>query len=294
MNINNACILEDRGILFIDGADSKDFLQNIVTNDINKVNENKSCFASLLTPQGKFLFDFIVIKHKKGYFIDCEKTQIDELFQQLSLYKLRSNVQILNLSNEFVVAALSHEKFISIGGSKDELGFTLKYEKDPLLLDPRNKELGARLVINLEKLNLSLKKLELESTSQDEYYNLSFNLGIVQKNTDSLKNKLFGIECNFEELNAIDFKKGCYVGQENTSRIKLKNKLTKRLFPIKIIEGSINEGDLIFNEDSEVGKVLIGKKYPFALIKITSEKFNFNSTFKINDAKVKIIKPNWL
>jgi len=294
MNINNACILEDRGILFIDGADSKDFLQNIITNDINKVNENKSCFASLLTPQGKFLFDFIVIKHKKGYFIDCEKTQIDELFKQLSLYKLRSNVQILNLSNEFVVAALSHEKFISIGGSKDELGFTLKYEEDPVLLDPRNKELGARLVINLEKLNVSLKKLKLKPASQDEYYDLSFKLGIVQKNTDKLKNKLFGIECNFEELNAIDFKKGCYVGQENTSRIKLKNKLTKRLFPIKIVEGNINEGDLIVNKDSEIGKVLIGKKYPFALIKITSDKFDFNSTFKINDAKVKIIKPNWL
>ena len=294
MNINNACILEDRGILFIDGADSKDFLQNIVTNDINKVNENKSCFASLLTPQGKFLFDFIVIKHKKGYFIDCEKTQIDELFKQLSLYKLRSNVQILNLSNEFVVAALSHEKFISIEGSKDELGFTLKHEEDPILLDPRNKDLGARLVINLEKLNLSLKKLELESASQDEYYNLSFNLGIVQKNTDRLKNKLFGIECNFEELNAIDFKKGCYVGQENTSRIKLKNKLTKRLLPIKIVEGKINEGDSIVNEDSEIGKVLIGKNYPFAVIKYNSDKFDFNSTFKINDAKIKIIKPNWL
>ncbi len=294
MNINNACILEDRGILFIDGTDAKDFLQNIITNDINKVSETKSCFASLLTPQGKFLFDFIVIKHKKGYFIDSEKTQIDELYKQLSLYKLRSNVQILNLSNEFVVAALSHEKYISIEGSKDELGFTLKYEEDPILLDPRNKRLGARLIINLEKLNLSLRKLGLKSINKDEYYNLSFDLGIVQKNTDKLRNKLFGIECNFEELNAIDFKKGCYVGQENTSRIKLKNKLTKRLFPLKIVEGNISEGDLILNEDSEVGKVLIGKKYPFALIKITSDKFDFNSTFKINDGKVKIIKPNWL
>ena len=294
MNINNACILEDRGILFIDGADSKDFLQNIVTNDINKVNENKSCFASLLTPQGKFLFDFIVIKHKKGYFIDCEKTQIDELFKQLSLYKLRSNLQILNLSNEFVVAALSHEKFISIEGSKDELGFTLKHEEDPILLDPRNKNLGARLVINLEKLNLSLKKLELQSFSQDEYYNLSFDLGIAQKNTDKLKNKLFGIECNFEELNAIDFKKGCYVGQENTSRIKLKNKLNKRLFPIKIVEGTVDEGDSIISQDTEIGKVLISKNYPFAIIKYTSDKFDFNSIFKIKNAKVKIIKPNWI
>jgi len=294
MNINSACILEDRGVLFIDGADAKDFLQNIITNDINKVSDNKSCFASLLTPQGKFLFDFIVLKHKKGYFIDCEKTQIDELFKQLSLYKLRSNVQILNLSNEFVVVALSQEKFVSIGGKKDELGFTLKYGEDSILLDPRNKNLGARLIINLEKLNLSLKKLELKSTSQDEYYNLSFELGIVQKNTDKLKNKLFGIECNFEELNAIDFKKGCYVGQENTSRIKLKNKLTKRLLPIKIIKGTINEGDSILNNDSEIGKVLISKKYPFALIKYTPDKFDFGLIFNIHNAEIKIIKPNWL
>ena len=294
MKINNACILEDRGILFIDGFDAKDFLQNIITNDINKVTESRSCFASLLTPQGKFLFDFMVIKHKEGYFIDCEKTQIDELFKQLSLYKIRSNVQILNLSNEFVVIALSYEKFISIDGSKEELGSTLKYGEDPILLDPRNKKLGARLIINLEKLNSSIKKLELKSTDQDEYYNLSFQLGIAQKNTDKLKNKLFGIECNFEELNAIDFKKGCYVGQENTARIKLKNKLNKRLFPIKIIEGKINEGDSIITEESEIGKVLISENYPFALIKYTSDKFDFNSTFKINNAKIKIIKPNWL
>ena len=294
MNINSACILEDRGVLFIDGTDAKDFLQNIITNDINKVSDKKSCFASLLTPQGKFLFDFIILKHKKGYFIDCEKTQIDELFKQLSLYKLRSNVQILNLSNEFVIVALSHKKFVSIGGKENELGFTLKYGEDSILLDPRNKNLGARLIINLEKLNLSLKKLELKSTSQDEYYNLSFDLGIVQKNTDKLKNKLFGIECNFEELNAIDFKKGCYVGQENTSRIKLKNKLTKRLLPIKIIKGTINEGDSILNKDSEIGKVLISKKYPFALIKYTPDKFDFGLIFNIHNAEIKIIKPNWL
>ena len=294
MNINSACILEDRGILFIDGVDAKDFLQNIITNDINKVSEHNSCFASLLNPQGKFLFEFLVIQHKKGYFIDCEKNQINELFKQLSLYKLRSSVQILNLSNEFVVAALSYEKFKSMEGSKDLLGFTLKYREDPILLDPRNKKLGARLVINLEKLNLSLKKLDLKTTKHEEYYNLSFNLGIAQQNTDKLKNKIFGIECNFDELNAIDFKKGCYIGQENTSRIKLKNKLTKRLLPIKVIEGDISAGQSIFIEKTEIGKVLIDKNYPFAVIKYTSEKFNFNLIFKINNATIRIIKPKWL
>ena len=121
MNNENIYTLDDRGIIYICGDDTSDFLQNIITNDIYKVTDNKSCFASLLTPQGKYLFDFIIIKHKKGYFLDCEKLQIDDLFKQLSLYKLRSNIKILNLSNEFIVAALSLEKFISMDGSKDEL-----------------------------------------------------------------------------------------------------------------------------------------------------------------------------
>ena len=296
MNINSAYILEDRGILFVDGADAKDFLQNIITNDINKVSDAKSCFASLLTPQGKFLFDFLVIKHKKGYFLDCEKIQIDELFKQLSLYKLRSNIQILNLSNEFVIAALSYEKFKSLKSSEDELGFTIRYEEDPILLDPRNKKLGARLVINLEKLYLSLKKLDLKSSKLEEYYNLSFDLGILQNNTNKLKDKIFGIECNFEELNAINFKKGCYVGQENTSRIKLRNKLRRRILPVKKIVGEISENDIIKYKGSEIGKVIISTPYSFALVKVVEPDLNeFTNTELIcGKSKVKILKPEWI
>ena len=296
MNINSACILEDRGILFVDGEDAKDFLQNIITNDINKVNDANSCFASLLTPQGKFLFDFLVIKHKKGYFIDCEKIQINDLFKQLSLYKLRSNVQILNLSNEFAVVALSYEEFNSIKSSKDELGFTIKYEEDPILLDPRNKMLGARLIINLEKLYLSLKKLDLKSVKPEEYYNLSFDLGIPQQNTNKLKDKIFGIECNFEELNAIDFKKGCYVGQENTSRIKLRNKLRRRILPVKKISGEISENDVITYKNNQIGKIIIDKPYPFALVKVVEPdvKEFANTELICGKSKIKIFKPEWI
>ena len=142
------------------------------------------------------------------------------LYKQLSIYKLRSNVEILNLSNEFVVAAFSHEKFLTFEDAQDISGFTLKYREDPIFLDPRNKKLGARLIINLEKLYLTLKKLDLKSDKIDNYYSKSHRLGIVPKDLNKLQNKLFGIECNYEELNGIDFKKGCYVGQENTARIK--------------------------------------------------------------------------
>ena len=161
MNIKNVYILEDRAILYINGEDSKDFLQNLISNDINKVSDNNSCFTSLLTAQGKFLYEFIIIKHKSGFIIDCEKSQLDGLFKQLALYKLRSKVEILNLSNEFVVAAFSYKKFLTFDKTKDKPGFTLKYREDPIFLDPRKKELGARIIINLEKLYLSLKKLDL-------------------------------------------------------------------------------------------------------------------------------------
>ena len=247
-----------------------------------------------MSPQGKFLYEFIIIKHKSGYLIDCEKSQADGLFKQLSIYKLRSNVEILNLSNEFVVAAFSNKKFLTFNAAQDTPGFTLKYREDPIFLDPRNKKLGARLIINLEKLYLSLKKLELKDTKVNEYYKLSHELGIAQKEMNKLQNKLFGIECNFEELNGIDFKKGCYVGQENTARIKLKNKLSKRLFPINLLSGKLNEGESIYANEIEIGKVLIDNDYPFALIKYLDKNFDEKMSFKTKEAKFNIKKPNWI
>ena len=294
MNIKNVYILDDRAILYINGEDTKEFLQNLISNDINKVNEEMSCFTSLLTPQGKFLYEFIIVKHKSGYLLDCEKTQAEGLFRQLTLYKLRSKVEILNLSNEFVVAGFSHEKFLTFDEAKDQSGFTIKYREDPIFLDPRNKQLGARLIINLEKLYLSLKKLDLHNADLKEYYSLSHSLGIVPKDLNKLQDKLFGIECNFEELNGIDFKKGCYVGQENTARIKLKNKLSKRLFPINVLNGKLRVGESIYNNEIEIGKVLIDNDYPFALIKYLNENFDEKANFKTKEASISINKPDWI
>jgi hypothetical protein len=293
MKKNNVYILEDRGLLYINGEDVKEFLQNIITNNIDIVSENNSCFAGLLSPQGKYLYDFLVIKHKSGYFLDCEKKIIDDLYKQLNLYKIRSKVEILNLSNEFVVAALHKKKFLEIEGSKDQLGYTIKYREDNVFLDPRNTKLGARLIINLEKLYLSLKKLNLKTSNVEEYYNLSHDLGIPQIDTKNLQNKLFGIECNFEELNGIDFKKGCYVGQENTARIKHKDKLNKRILPLTLLEGNLEHEVLKIN-NNEIGKVLIKNKNPFALVKFKEKEFEFNKELKCENAKVLFKKPQWL
>ncbi len=192
------------------------------------------------------------------------------------------------------MAAFSNEKFLTFDEAKDQPGYTIKYREDPIFLDPRNKGLGARLIINLEKLYLSLKKLDLHDANLKEYYSLSHKLGIVPKDLNKLKDKLFGIECNFEELNGIDFKKGCYVGQENTARIKLKNKLSKRLFPINIISGKLHEGESIYNNEIVIGKVLIDNDYPFALIKYLNENFDEKANFKTKEASININKPDWI
>ena len=141
---------------------------------------------------------------------------------------------------------------------------------------------------------MSLKKLDLHDSKLEEYYSFSHKLGIVPKDLNKLQNKLFGIECNYEELNGIDFKKGCYVGQENTARIKLKNKLSKRLLPINVVNGELTEGESIYYNENEIGKVLIDKEYPFALIKYLDENYNGKSNFNTKEASIKIEKPDWI
>ena len=287
-------VLKDRGVVFITGEDAKIFLQNIITNDINKVSNNYSCFSSLLTPQGKYLFDFIIVKHKNGYFLDCEFNQVEDLLKRLNIYKLNSKIEILNLSNEFQIGVISNEKFLTLDNSRNEEGYTITFRNDPFFVDPRNKELGARVIVNLEKLYMSVKKLDLKLGDPKKYYHLSHRLGIPQINTKNLQEKIFGLECNFEELNAMDFKKGCYVGQENTARMKLKNKLRKKLFPIETKE-DVESGSEISFEQKNIGKVLIGGKYPFALIKFEDIGKDFTGKeLNCGDLKIKLIKPIWL
>ena len=292
MNIENIYILEDRGIIYINGDENFNYLQNIISNDLNKVSDSQSCFSYLLTPQGKYLFEFIIIKHKNGYFLDCPKYQVENLYKQLSLYKLRSKVEINNLSNEFVVAALSKDKFSEFNNNNDA-GMTIKFREDPVILDPRCIDLGARIVINLEKLYLSAKKLNLKISNIDEYYKLSHSLGIPNSDTANFQNKIFSLETNSEELNAIDFKKGCFVGQENTARMKLKEKISRRVYPIEIIDGNINLDEIIKINNVEIGKIVNNSKFPFGLFKFKDPNFKIEKVLETNQARIIVKKPFW-
>ena len=267
MKKDQVVILEKRGVILVSGEDAKDFLQNIITNDINKVSNKNSVFSALLTPQGKYLNEFFIIQNNKGYLLDCSENSTSELIKDLSKYKLRSKVEIEDFSSEFVIGVINNLKFKELQEELKSNENTITYRDTPIFLDPRNKELGARIISNLEKLYLTIKKLSLNIIDKNEYYSLAHKLGVPEKGLINLKDQLFGLEANFELFQAIDFKKGCFVGQENTARMKLKNKLRRRLLPISSSQ-KLNIGDEITFNDIKIGKILIDKPFPFGLIKV--------------------------
>ncbi len=290
MEKDQIIILEDRGVIFVTGEDAKEYLQNIITNDIAKVDQNNTIHTALFSPQGKYLYEFFIIYADGGYLLDCDNEARESLISVLSKYILRSNVKLRDLSSSYVIGILNVKKFNEIQSENNKSINTIIYRESPFFIDPRKKELGARVLSSLEKLHLTIKRLNLKIIDSSRYYSLAHNLGIPGKGLINLKEQLFGLEANFDELNTIDFKKGCYVGQENTARMKLKNKLRRRLLAVKI-DREIQVGDdLTFNE-KKVGKILIDNPYPFALIKLFDPDF---SEFKDKElscgkAKVKII-----
>ena len=209
---------------------------------------------------------------------------------------MRSKVDLIDISEQYVAAVISSEKFKEITNFNLSRGLTTDYQDDVIYIDPRNEKLGAKIISKLKNIYLTIKKLNLKTADKNKYYDRSFNLGIPQINLDKLKDKVFGIENNLNELNGIDFKKGCYIGQENTSRIKLRNKLRRRILPIQKIAGEILENDIIKYKNNEIGKIMINKPYSFALIKVADpdlEEF-VNSELECGKSKVKILKPEFL
>lgn len=304
MEINETTVLDDRGFVKINGDEAKSFLQNIVTNDIEKITDSLTLFSSIFTPQGKYLYEFFILKFEDGYLLECEKKVTSEIIKIFNFYKLRAKVNLIDVSKKYTNIIISLEKFKEITKTQHmedstlscEEGSTLSCENERIYVDPRSKNLGAKIITKIENIENIIKKLDLKKIDKKNYYEKSFALGIPQLNLAKLKDKIFGIENNLDELNGIDFKKGCYIGQENTSRIKLRNKLRRRILPIKKVSGQISANDIIKYKDSEVGKIMIDKPYSFALIKVVDPDLKefANIELMCGNSKVKILKPEWI
>ena len=289
----NKAYVTVKGFISIKGEDSIDFIQNIISNNIKNVTDNNCIFSSLLTPQGKFLFEFIILKIKNNFLIECNDELIKELSNKLLNYKLRSKVEI-KIEDNLISIDIPFIKFKNLNINKLNV---INYKNYIIFEDPRIKNTLARAIIEKSKIKEFLSDLDIKLS--DEKYLLEkklFNLGIPSKDIIKLQNEIFSLEANFLELNGIDQKKGCYIGQENTARMYLKNKVNKRLFALQIINGKVQKGQKITLENEEIGKVLIDDLFPFALIKINKDNKNLiiNKELKTNTAFVKINVPNWM
>ena len=289
MEKDQIIILKDRGLISISGDDSKEFLQNIITNDIEKVKVDRSIFSGIFSPQGKYMYEFFIIYRKGGYLLDCDSSATKNLISHLAMYKLGSKIKINDVSSNFVIGILNFDKFKE---SFDEGKYkTIIYRDSPIFLDPRESKLGARILSPIDKLYLTIKKLNLKLIDSKIYFKNAYLLGVPEKGLEHLKDQLFGLEANFEKLNAIDFKKGCYIGQENTARMKLKNKVRKKLLPL-ISEEILNIGDDLLFNNNKIGKVLIDRPFPFGLIKIFDPDLKSleNAELVAGEKKCKILK----
>ncbi len=238
--------------LEISGQDSVPFIQNLITNDINKCKENNFVYSCLLTPQGKFFADFFIFKNKEKYFFEVNDIFYENFLNKLNMYKLRSNINIEENK-------LFHS-FIIFG----ELEINNHYEI--LNLDPRNSNIGKKLIQYDPLIKFNEKIIEID---EKKYHEILIKNKVPYSPFDLQENKSLLLENNFDNINAISWNKGCFVGQEITARMKYRALLKKQLYALELISGKINIGDKIIEKGVVLGEVISkANQYIFCILKI--------------------------
>jgi folate-binding protein YgfZ len=232
-----------RGVLEIRGEDKTTFLQGLITNDINEVTPTQAIYATLLTPQGRFLYDFFISEREGSYFLETDSERLDALIKKLNLYKLRSQVTLIPRSDLKVYALWGDNLSLSLGLAEER-----GKAHQNVYMDPRLVELGARV-----QGEIPIK--DFRGVPLEDYVRHRLKLGVPEGGEDLIPEKSIPLESGLDELHAISWTKGCYMGQELTARTKYRGLVRKRLFPV-IIEGdSPSFGAEIFKNDIPVGEM---------------------------------------
>ncbi len=216
-------LLPDRVVCRIGGAERQDFLQNLLTNNLDRVSPAQAGYTLLQTPQGKYLFDFFIVEQNDHYLLDCDRDAAPHLLKRLMFYKLRADVSLESLGEEWAVGAVWDS------ASAGEPGAAASFQDGVLFSDPRLAALGQRFLVPTGSAEAGLA-LGTSSTPQ-EYETHRIASG-VPGSPDLVADKTFPMEANLDLLNAIDFQKGCFVGQEVTSRTHRKGQVRKRVVTV--------------------------------------------------------------
>lgn len=273
--------LPHRGVLEIQGEDKTPFLQGLISNDIHKVTPEHAIYATMLTPQGRFLYDFFIMEKDGSYFLDGEASRLADLVKKLNLYKLRSQV-IFTPRPDLKVYVLWGEDTLSSLELQNEPGNT----HAGTFIDPRLVELGARIIAEIPSY-LG------EPASPQEYDLYRIKLGIPEGGIDLIPEKSILLECGLDELNAISWTKGCYIGQELTTRTKFQGLVRKRLFPVKIEGTAPDFGTEIVLDETPVGVMRShADGYGIGLLRL--EHFKAGLSLQCGNAKLHPYRPFWM
>lgn len=242
-------VLESRGVLKLGGPEVDSFLQGLISNDVRAADGKKAVYAAFLTPQGKFLYDFFVIRRDDHVYLDCRAADIPTFAKKLKMYKLRSDVSLDEVSEEYQVHALfdgdTSEILAPDTGQKDLTDGTIVFR------DPRLAKAGIRL---LAPVTADLGAFPDANASEHDYQRHRIGLGLPEAPDDLIPDKSILLESGFDELNGVNWKKGCYMGQELTARTKYRGLIKKRLVPIRI-DGKVAPGDDVMADGKVVGDI---------------------------------------
>ncbi|TCS62613.1 CAF17-like 4Fe-4S cluster assembly/insertion protein YgfZ [Varunaivibrio sulfuroxidans] len=246
--------LEHRGVIGLEGPDAADFLQGLVSNDVSHVSPQNAIWAAFLTPQGKYLHDFFIAQNDARLLIDCDAGRLGDLLRRLSMYKLRADVTLSDLSDRFAVGVGIGAAASAILNLNEDVGATIAMNDAIAFVDPRHRQLGCRIIAPKTNLNI-LNDAGIPSGKFDDYETLRISLGIPDGPRDLRVEKSILLENGFDELHGIDWDKGCYMGQELTARTKYRGLVRKRLMPVAIDGPAPAPGTPIMAGDREAGEM---------------------------------------
>jgi tRNA-modifying protein YgfZ len=254
MNDGSFVLLQDRGVLAIAGPDRRPFLQGLVSNDIERVTRDTAHYAALLTAQGKYLHDFVMVEAGESIWLETEAARLGDLKRRLSVYRLRAKVS-LEEQPDLAVAAVFGEGALAALGLSDTLGAARVLGSGVAVVDPRLTVLGARAILARDRAGCVFADLGLAEADFETYDRLRLSLGIPDGSRDLIPEKSILLEAGFDELNGIDWQKGCYVGQELTARTKYRGLIRKRLMPVEIRGSAPAPGTVVTAGGREVGEM---------------------------------------
>ena len=266
----DACfsLLDDRGVFAVSGADRRGFLQGLVSNDVDKVGPEQARYAALLTAQGKYLYDFMMIEFGEAIWLDAEAGRLSDLEGRLSIYRLRSKVA-LDERPDLAVAAVFGKGALAAMGFSEDPGVARPFASGVAFVDPRLAALGVRCILPRADIRCVLEGTGLLEDGFPAYDRLRLQLGVPDGSRDLVPEKSILLESGFDELNGVDWQKGCYIGQELTARTKYRGLIKKRLMPVEIDGPAPAPGTIVTADGREVGEMRSSRnEFGLALLRL--------------------------